>query len=174
MNQIRARLDQTGARTALVRGASAPPRPPDTVTVAPGVARSVGLDGGSPPLYVTAEAPSGRTVREYDGDAGAAADCAAELTAERDPRAVWLCERAQIRSWWSERIAEFLERRLADAARGADARLVVWTGESGGVGESGGIGESGGVGESGGSTESNDSTESDAAVGDRYDVVLDR
>src|SRR6056297_3587298 len=97
MNQISARLDQTGARTALVRGASAPPRPPDTVTVAPGVARSVGLDGnyggpgaGNAPLYVTAEAPSGRTVREYDGDAGAAADCAANLTAKCGPRAVWL------------------------------------------------------------------------------------
>lgn len=145
MNQIRSRLDQTGARTALVRGGSPPPRPPDTVTVAPDVASSVGPDGRSAPLYVTAQARSGRTVREYDSDdADAAADCAADLTAERDPRAVWLCERAQIRSWWSEGIADLLERRLGAAARRVDARLVVWT------------------------------TEGDAAVEDRYDVVLDR
>jgi hypothetical protein len=126
------------------------------VTVAPGVARSVGLDGGSQPLYVTVEAPSSRTVREYDGDADGAADCAADVTAECGPRAVWLCERARIRSWWSERVAEFLERRLADAATEADARLVVWTGESDRT------------------VENDGSTGSDAAFGDRYDVVLDR
>lgn len=144
MNQICSRLDQSGARTALVCGVSAPPRPPDTVTVAPGVSRSLGPGRRSTPLYVTAQARSGRSVREYDGeDADAAADCAADLTIERDPRAVWLCERAQIRSWWNEGVAEMLERRLDAAARRADARLVVWT------------------------------SEGDEAVEDRYDVVLD-
>ncbi|WP_276301853.1 hypothetical protein [Halorussus lipolyticus] len=166
MNQICSRLDQTGARTALVRGASAPSRPPDTVTLAPGIARSVGPDGRSAPLYVTAQAPSGRTVREYDGaEVGPAADCAEDLTAARDPRAVWLCERDQIRSWWSEEVADFLERRLADAARQVDARLVVWTG----------------AGETGDETHGEEDprgpdrrTENDAAATDRYDVVLDR
>ena len=145
VNQICSRLDQSGARTALVRGASAPPRPPDTVTVAPGVSRSVGPGSQSVPLYVTARARSGRIIREYDAEAtGAAADCAVDLTTECDPRAVWLCERAQLRSWWSEGVADMLERRLDTAACRADARLVVWT------------------------------SEGDEAVGDRYDVVLDR
>ena len=169
MNQICSRLEQTGARTALVRGASAPPRPSDTITVAPGVSASLGADGRHAPLYVTAQAPSGRTVREYDGsDIGAAADCAADLTAERSPRAVWLCARDQIRSWWSEDTAEFLEQRLGEAAREADARLVVWTGERSGTGENDGTGRNDGTGE-------RDSSDGDdAAVGDRYDVVLDR
>lgn len=145
MNQISSRLDQTEFQTALVCGGSPPARPPDTVTVAPGISGSVGLDGRSVPLYVTAQATSGQTIREYDGeDIDAAADCAADLIAERNPRAVWLCERDQIRSWWSEGIADLLERRLRDAANRADARLVVWT------------------------------SEDDVAVEDRYDVVLDR
>lgn len=145
MNQICSRLDQTEVQTALVRGASPPARPPDTVTVAPGVTGSVGPDGRSAPLYVTAQARSGRTIRQYDGgDADSVADCAADLAGERDPRAVWLCERAQIRAWWSEGVADLLERRLGDAAHRADARLVVWT------------------------------SEDDEAVEDRYDVILDR
>ena len=143
MNQLRSRLDRTDARTVLVRGASAPPRPPDTVTVAPGVTARVTPERRRGPLYVTAEAPSGRTVRKYDGtDAEAAADCAVELTIERDPRAVWLCEREQIRSWWGDGVAALLERRLGTAARRADARLVVWS-------------------------------RRDGAVEDRYDVVFD-
>jgi hypothetical protein len=94
---------------------------------------------------VTAQAQSGRIIREYDGEATeAVADCAADLTAERDPRAVWLCERAQLRSWWTEGVADMLERRLDTAACRADARLVVWT------------------------------SKGDEAVEDRYDVVLDR
>jgi hypothetical protein len=115
------------------------------VAVAPGVSGSVGPGGRSAPLYVTVQIRSDRTVREYDGEeADAVADYVTELTAERDPQAVWLCERAQIRSWWSEGVADMLERRLDAAARLADARLVVWTGEG------------------------------DEAVEDRYDVVLDR
>jgi hypothetical protein len=94
---------------------------------------------------VTAQTRSGRTIREYDGEEmEAVADCATALTAERDPRAVWLCERVQIRSWWCEGVADMLERRLDAAARREDARLVVWT------------------------------SEDDGAVEDRYDVVLDR
>jgi hypothetical protein len=145
MNQISSRLDQTGVQTALVRSGSPPARPPDTVTVAPGISGSVGPDGRSVPFYVTAQATSGQTIREYDGeDTDAAADCAADLIAERNPRAVWLCGRDQIRSWWSEGIADLLERRLREAAHRVDARLVVWT------------------------------SEGNEAVGDRYDVVLDR
>jgi hypothetical protein len=143
MNQLRSELDRTEARTILVRGASAPPRPTRTVTVAPGVAARVTPDSRRAPLYVSAEAPSGRTIRRYDGgDAEAAADCAVELTAERDLRAVWLCRREQVCSWWGEGVAQRLERRLASGARRADARLVVWS-------------------------------KRDGAVGDRYDVVLD-
>jgi hypothetical protein len=143
MNQLRSRLDRTDARTVLVRGTSAPPRPPETVTVAPGVTAKGTPEQRRVPLYVTAEAPSGRTVRQYDGaDADAAADCAVELAVERDPRAVWLCEREQIRSGWGEGVSALLERRLGTAARRADARLVVWS-------------------------------KRDGAVGDRYDVVFD-
>ncbi|NEU56117.1 hypothetical protein [Halorussus sp. MSC15.2] len=152
MNQLRSELDQSGAQTALVRGTYAPPRPPETVTVEPGVVATVGPAGRSAPLYVTAEATSGRTIRRYDGrNAGAAADRAAELAAERDPRAVWLCERGQIRSWWGVGIADLLERRLATAARRADARLVVWTDDG---------------------DESVAAVEDDEAVEDRYDVVV--
>lgn len=144
MNQLRSQLHGTDARTALVRGASPPPRPPETVTVAPGLVATVDFDVRHTPLYVTAEAPSGRTVREYAGsDARAAADCAAELTARRDPEAVWLCSREQIRSWWNDDIVALLEHRLGRAARDADARLVVWVDEK------------------------------DGAVEDRYDVVVD-
>jgi hypothetical protein len=143
MNQIRSELDRTDARTVLVRGASAPPRPSRTVTVAPGVAARVTPEGRRAPLFVSAEAPSGRTIRRYDdGNAEAAADCAVELAAERDLRAVWLCQRKQIGSWWGEGVAQQLERRLVSGARRADARLVVWS-------------------------------KRDGAVGDRYDVVLD-
>lgn len=143
IEQLHSSLKETGARTAFVAGASPPPRPPETLTVAPGVSASVGPGGRRGSLYVTAEAPSGRTVRQYDGaNAREAADCAAELAAERDPRAVWLCQRAQIREWWGEGVADLLERRLDAAARRADARLIVW------------------------------SSEDDVAVGDRYDVVV--
>lgn len=143
MEQLYSRLNKIGARTAFVAGSTPPPRPPDTLTVAPGASASVGPGGRRGRLHVTAEAPSGRTVRRYDGaDAREAADCAAELAAERDPRAVWLRERAQIREWWGDGVAALLERRLDAAARRADARLVVW------------------------------SSEDDAAVGDRYDVVV--
>lgn len=153
MNQLRTRLDQSGAQTALVRGSNPPPRPPETVTVEPGVTGSVGPGGRSAPLYVTAEVASGRTIRQYDGrDARAAADCATVLVAERDPKAVWLCEREQIRSWWGNGVADLLERRLATAARRADARLVVWTAEGG---------------------ESAPAGEDDEAVEDRYDVVVE-
>ncbi|MFC7079722.1 hypothetical protein ACFQJ6_05770 [Halorussus caseinilyticus] len=155
-------MDESGARRALVRGANPPPRPPETVTVEPSVTASVGPDGRRAPLYVTAEAPSGRTVRRYDGtDATAAADCAADLTADRDPQEVWLCERDQIRSWWGDGVVALLERRLATAARRADARPVVWTSETDGA-------DGDGTGETGG-----DGTGRDEAVEDRYDVVLD-
>jgi hypothetical protein len=143
MNQLRSELERTDARTILVRGASAPPRPTRTVTVAPGVAARVTPDDRRAPLFVSAEAPSGRTVRRYDGrDAESAADCAVELTVERDLQDVWLCRREQVRSWWGEDVAQLLERRLARGAQRADARLVVWS-------------------------------KRDGAVGDRYDVVLD-
>ncbi|WP_132059451.1 hypothetical protein [Halorussus amylolyticus] len=143
MKQLRRVLYESGGQTALVRG-SAPPRPPNTVTVAPGVAASLGATRRRAPLYVTAEVPSGRTVRRYDGaDVRRAADCVAELAHERDPTTVWLCDRDQIASWWAEEVADRLERRLTEVAREADAPLVVWTNESGG------------------------------AVADRYDVVLD-
>lgn len=144
VNQLRSRLDRTNARTVLVRGANAPSRPPETVTVAPGVHARVTPEERCAPLRVTAEEASGRTIREYDDtDARAVADCATTLVADRGPRAVWLCGRAQIRSWWCDGVASLLERRLDAAARDADARLVVWTAEE------------------------------DGAVGDRYDVVLD-
>lgn len=144
MNQLRSKLDRTNARTVLVRGANAPPRPPETVTVAPGAHARVTPEERRAPLRVTAEKASGRTIREYDGtDARAAADCATTLVTDRDPRAVWLCSRSQIRSWWCDGVASLLERRLDAAARDADARLVVWTAKE------------------------------DEAVGDRYDVVLD-
>jgi hypothetical protein len=143
VNQLRSELDRTDARTVLVRGASAPPRPDRTVTVAPGVAARVTPDDRCAPLFVSAEAPSGRTVRRYDGgDAESAADFAVELAAERDLQAVWLCQREQVRSWWGEGVADRIERRLASGARQVDARLVVWS-------------------------------KRDGAVGDRYDVVLD-
>ena len=162
MNQLRLRLDRTGARTALVRRADAPSRPPETVTLAPGVSASMGLDGRTAPLLVSAEAPSGRTIREYDGnDARAAADCATQLVAERDPRAVWLCGRGQLRSWWGRGVADMLERRLAAAARRADARLVVWTSESEPSDEPNVANEA---------TAPN---EDDVAVEGGYDVVLD-
>jgi hypothetical protein len=143
MNQLRSRLDRTDAETVLVRGGTPPPRPKHTVTVAPGVSAQVTPDRRSAPLFVTAQAPSGRTVRRYDGrDSDAAADCAVELAVERDLRAVWLCQREQIRSWWDDGVARRLERRLASGARRADARLVVWS-------------------------------KKDGAVGDRYDVVVE-
>ncbi|WP_135852937.1 hypothetical protein [Halorussus salinus] len=128
IDQLRMRLDETGARTALVRGAAAPPRPPETVAVAPGVSRAVGVDDGPGPLFVTGETAEGRTAREFDGrNPRAAADRAAGLLGEHDSRAAWLCGRDQIRAWWGRGTAAMLERRLAEAARDADARLVVWT-----------------------------------------------
>lgn len=143
MNQIQSELDRTDARTVLVRGASAPPRPTRTVTVAPGVAARATPNRRHAPLFVSAEAPSGRTIRRYDGDdAEAAADCAVELAAERDLQAVWLCGREQVRSWWGEGVAQLLEGRLTSGAERADARLVVFS-------------------------------KRDGAVGDRYDVVFD-
>lgn len=146
IDQLSKRLYRTGERTALVRGATAPPKPPDTVTVEPDVTASLGVDRPRPrgALYVTAATDAGRTVRRYDGtDARAAADCATGLIDERDPTAAWLCGRERIETWWSEGVADLLERRLSDAARDAGAPLVVWTAES------------------------------DGAVADRYDVVLD-
>lgn len=130
--QLRSRLDDPGARTALVRGDSAPPRPSGTVTVAPGVSRAVGVTGGpgdsTAPLFVTGETADGRTASEFDGrDARAAADHAVALLGESDAQAAWLCARDQIRAWWGRGTAAMLERRLAEAARDADARLVVWT-----------------------------------------------
>jgi hypothetical protein len=151
MNQLRTRLDGIDARSVLVRGASAPARPPKTVTVAPGVVARTTFECQRAPIRVTAEAASGRTIRSYDGtDARAAADRATALVAEREPEAVWLCDRERIASWWSDGVTSLLERRLDDAARAADARLVVWTTD-----------EDEGTGEE---------TE---AVEDRYDVVLD-
>jgi hypothetical protein len=159
-DKLRSKLDESGTRTALVRGANAPPRPPETVTVAPGVSGSTGPDGRDAPLFVTGKARSGRSVREFDGrDARTAADYAAELVAEGDPQAVWLCNRAQIRTWWGRGVADMLERRLAVAARRADARLVVWT-RDGGRGDGDRPGDDG-------------ASEDDAAAEDRYDVVLD-
>ncbi|USZ67718.1 hypothetical protein NGM10_13405 [Halorussus salilacus] len=144
LKQLSRRLHGTGGQTALVRGATAPPKPPDTVTVEPGVVASLGVDRPEGSLYVTAATEGGRAVRRYDGaDARAAADCAAGLIDERRPSAVWLCAREQITSWWSVGVVDLLERRLSAAAREADAPLVVW------------------------------SAESDGAVDDRYDVVLD-
>lgn len=144
MEQLRDELNETGVRTVLVRGETAPSRPPDTVTVAPGAVASLGAARKRAPLYVTAETPGGRTVRQYDGaDVQAAADRAEALTADREPTAVWLCARDCIETWWSEGVVELLERRLSDAADSANAPLVVWTDER------------------------------NAAVGDRYDVVLD-
>lgn len=143
MNQLRSELDRTDARTVLVRGVSAPPRPSRTVTVAPGVSARVTPDRRRAPLFVSAAAPTGRTIRRYgDENVESAADYAVELAAERDLRAVWLCGREQVRSWWGEATADRLERRLASGARRADARLVVWS-------------------------------KNDGAVGDRYDVVFD-
>jgi hypothetical protein len=163
MNQLRTKLDETGGRTALVAGATPPPRPPETVTVAPGTTASLGPDGRCAPLFVTAEAASGRTIRRYDGrDADAAADCAARLVAERDPRAVWLCHRAQIKSWWGDGVVALLERRLDEAAREAEARLVVWSRENDVSGDESNSDES----------SKDESSEGDVAVGDRYDVVV--
>ncbi|WP_135828192.1 hypothetical protein [Halorussus halobius] len=144
MNQIRKRADRTGARTVLVRGRTAPPRPPATVTVAPSVTARVVPDRRRGSLLVTAETRCGRTIRRYDGrDVGRAVDAAATLAAEREPRSVWLCGRARVGSWWSGDVVASLDRRLAAAARRADARLVGWT------------------------------TDEDGAAGDRYDVTLD-
>lgn len=144
IEQLRDAPNETDVRTVLVRGETVPSRPPDTVTVAPGAVASLGAGSRRAPLYVTAETPGGRTVRRYDGrDVEAAADRAEALTADREPAGVWLCARDCIEAWWSEGVAELLVRRLSEAAAAADAPLVVWTDER------------------------------NAAVGDRYDVVLD-
>lgn len=144
MNQPCSVADQTGSRTVLVRGATAPPRPPATLTVAPSVTARATPDRRRGSLVVTAETECGRTVRQYDGrDLGRAIEAAATLAAEREPRAVWLCGRARLGSWWSADVVASLERRLADAARRADARLVGWT------------------------------TDEGCGAGDRYDVTLD-
>jgi len=143
-DRIRSQLDLVGKEAVLVRGASAPPRPPATLTVAPGVAARVTPDRRCATLYVSAEAPTGRTVRRYDGaDATAAADCAATLIDDREPRAAWLCDRERIAALLGDGVVRMLERRLATAARRTGARLVVWTDSE------------------------------DRAVEDRYDVVLD-
>jgi len=162
--QLYSRLDETGARTALVRGAAAPPRPPETVTVAPGVSRAVGVADDPGPLFVTRETTEGRTVREFDGrNARAAADHAAGLVADHDPQAAWLCGRDQIRAWWSWDTAAMLERRLAGAARDADARLVVWTNDY----------EPTRSDRECTNDDCETTDEECAAVEDRYDVVLD-
>ena len=174
-NRLRSRLDGTGARTVLVRGASAPARPPGTVTVEPGVVAVAGPAERRAPLYVTATATSGRAVRRYQRrDAGVAADRAVELVSDRDSRAAWLCGRDQIRSWWGEAVADLLERRLVAAVRRADARLVVWTGEDDAVS----VGDAGEISADGADRSPSDSTDESVdgdgeAVGDRYDVVLD-
>mgnify|MGYP000662717830 CR=1 FL=1 len=144
MNQICLSADQTDSRTVLVRGTTAPPRPPATLTVAPSATARVTPDRRRGSLFVTAETECGRTVRRYDGrDVGRAVEAAATLAVEREPRAVWLCGRARLGAWWSADVAASLERRLADVARRVDAPLVGWT------------------------------TAEDCGTGDRYDVTLD-
>lgn len=98
------------------------------MTVVPGITGRLTPDGRYAPLFVTAEARSGRTIRRYrGGDAPAAAEAAVSLIEDRDPESVWLCSRTQIRSWWSDGIVGLLERRLDEAARRADAQFVAWT-----------------------------------------------
>jgi hypothetical protein len=93
---------------------------------------------------VTVDAPDGRVVRTYQrSEARAAVDRVATTTAEREPTAVWLCDRSRFATWWSEAAADRLERRLAAATGAADVPLVVWSPDRSG------------------------------AVGDAYDVVLD-
>lgn len=135
MNQLRSRLDRTEAGVVLVRDATAPARPPATVTVGSGVVARATPERRRGRLHVTAETRCGRTVRRYDAtDADAAADCAERLVAERDPAAVWLRDRDRVETWTDETLVRALERRLAAAAREADATLVVWTAaEDGGV-----------------------------------------
>ena len=174
-NRLRSRLDGTGARTVLVRGASVPTRPPDTVTVEPGVVAVAGPTERRAPLYVTAEVTSGREARRYRRrDVDVAADRAVELVSDRDPQAAWLCGRDRIRSWWGESVAALLERRLSAAVRRADARLVVWTGEDDAVA----VGDAGRDSADSSVRSTPDSTDGSVdgegeAVGDRYDVVLD-
>ncbi|WP_435175298.1 hypothetical protein [Halorussus sp. AFM4] len=154
-DRLRSRLEGTGAQAALVAAARPPPRPPDVVTVAPGVVAVSGPAERRAPLYVTAGPTSERSVQRYRvPDAGVAADRVAELLVADDRRAVWLRGRDQLRSWWSEAVTDLLERRLAAAVRRADARLVVWTHEVP-------------------TRDTDESASGDgAAVGDRYDVVL--
>jgi len=93
---------------------------------------------------VTVAAPDGHLVRTYQrSEARAAVDRVATATAEREPTAVWLCDRSRLATWWSEAAADRLERRLAAATGAADVPLVVWLPDRSG------------------------------AVGDAYDVVLD-
>ena len=128
MNQPRLVAGQTGSRAVLVRGTTAPLRPPATLTVAASVTARVTPDRRLGSLFVTAETECGRTIRRYDGrDVGQAVEAAATLAAEREPRAVWLCGRARLGSWWSADVVASLEHRLADVARQVDARLVSWT-----------------------------------------------
>jgi len=142
--QLRDRVYETRATTALVRGSTAPPRPDRTVTVAPCVAAPLGPVRRRARLRVTADAPDGATVRRYGrSEARAAVDRVAAATADREPTAVWLCDRTRLATWWSAAAADRLERRLADAIDGAAAPLVVWSPDGSG------------------------------AVGDAYDVVLD-
>jgi len=144
MEQLRERAYETGADVALVRGRGAPPRPARTVTVAPGVAASLGPVRKRGRLRVAVDGPSGPAVRRYDrSEVRAAVDRVAAVTADRGPRAVWLCDRDRIAARWSDDEVGRLERLLADALGEADAPLVVWT------------------------------SERNEAVGDGYDVVLE-
>lgn len=128
MNQLPTRLDVTGTTVVLVRGGTAPARPAETVTVSPSVSATAGIDGRRAPLYVSADAQSGKTVRQFDyEEVPAAADCAARFVAERDPTSLWLCGRERLVAWWSERTARAVERRLAATTLAAEVPLVVWT-----------------------------------------------
>ena len=128
MNKLASRLEQTGTDVMLVRGTRAPTRPSRTVTVSPGVSATVVADRRYAPLYVSADAEVGKTVRQFDYDeVVAAGDCAARFLDERDAAALWLCGRDRLVAWWSETTARAVERRLGEAARRADVPLVVWT-----------------------------------------------
>lgn len=131
MNQLPSRLDVTGGTVVLVRGATAPAKPSGTVTVSPGVSATAGIDGRRAPLYVSADAQSGKTVRQFEyEEVPAAANCATRFVAEREPASLWLCGRERLVAWWSERTARAVERRLTAATLTAEVPLVVWTGRA--------------------------------------------
>ncbi|MFC4553352.1 MULTISPECIES: hypothetical protein [Halorussus] len=128
MNKLASRLEQTGAGAVLVRGTRAPMRPSRTVTVSPGVLATVDADRRYASLYVSADAGTGRAVRQFGYDeVPAAADCATRFVAERNAAALWLCGRDRFAGWWSESTVRGVERRLDEAARRAEVPLVVWT-----------------------------------------------